>query len=148
MWIKPSTPSATSTKAPNETSFVTLPLICSPTFTRSTISCHGSFLVCLRPREMRSRSRSTSRTFTSTSSPTSTTSLGWSTCCQESSEMWMRPSMPSRSTKAPKSDVQDQAALYDLDDGSLDGALVVVGFLDAVPGPLERGPFGREDQTP
>ena len=52
---------------------------------------------------MRSRSRSTSSTLTSTSSPTSTTSLGWSTCCQLSSEMWIRPSIPSRSTKAPKS---------------------------------------------
>src|SRR5215207_6011546 len=103
MWIRPSTPSATSTKAPKETSLVTRPWICCPTLTRSTISCQGSFLVCLRPSEMRSRSRSTSRTLTSTSSPTSTTSLGWSTCCQESSEMWIRPSIPSRSTKAPKS---------------------------------------------
>jgi hypothetical protein len=30
----------------------------------------------------------------------------------------------------------------------LDGALLVVGVLDAVPGPLERRPLGREDQTP
>ena len=28
---------------------------------------------------------------------------GWLTCDQESSEMWIRPSMPSRSTNAPKS---------------------------------------------
>src|SRR5215210_7997124 len=103
MWIRPSTPSATSTKAPKETSLVTRPGICYPTFTRSTISCHGSLRVCLRPSEILSRSRSTSRTLTSTSSPTSTTSLGWSTWFQESSLMWMSPSMPSRSTNAPKS---------------------------------------------
>ena len=30
-------------------------------------------------------------------------SLGWLTCDQESSEMWIKPSIPSRSTKAPKS---------------------------------------------
>src|SRR5215216_3734838 len=76
MWIRPSTPSATSTKAPKETSLVTRPFIVSPTLTRSTISCHGSFLVCLRPSEILSRSLSTSRTLTSTSSPTCTTSLG------------------------------------------------------------------------
>src|SRR5215212_2143214 len=79
MWIRPSTPSATSTKAPKETSLVTRPWICSPTLTRSTISCQGSFLVCLSPSEILSRSRSTSKTLTSTSSPTCTTSLGWST---------------------------------------------------------------------
>src|SRR5215207_3586053 len=100
MWIRPSTPSA---NAPKETSFVTRPWICSPTLTRSTISCHGSFRVCLRPSEIRSRSRSTSSTFTSTSSPTCTTSLGWSTWFQDNSEMWIRPSIPSRSTNAPKS---------------------------------------------
>ena len=35
--------------------------------------------------------------------PISSTSDGWLTCDQESSEMWIRPSIPSRSTKAPKS---------------------------------------------
>jgi hypothetical protein len=30
-------------------------------------------------------------------------SLGWLTCDHESSEMWIRPSIPSRSTNAPKS---------------------------------------------
>ena len=53
-----------------------------------------------------------------------------------------------RGQEAPQPDVQDQAALHHLDDGSLDGALVVVGLLDAVPGPLEGGPLGREDETP
>src|ERR1700692_1108796 len=52
---------------------------------------------------MRWRSRSMSSTCTCTVSPISRISEGWLTCDQESSEMWIRPSMPSRSTKAPKS---------------------------------------------
>ena len=44
-----------------------------------------------------------SSTLTATVSPISSTSEGWLTWLQESSEMWIRPSMPSRSTKAPKS---------------------------------------------
>ena len=52
---------------------------------------------------MRWRSRSMSSTFTCTVWPIVSTSEGWLTWPQESSEMWIRPSMPSRSTKAPKS---------------------------------------------
>ena len=52
---------------------------------------------------MRCRSRSMSRTLTLTSWLTCRTSDGWLMWVQDSSEMWMRPSMPSRSTKAPKS---------------------------------------------
>ena len=52
---------------------------------------------------MRCRSRSMSSTRTSTFWPMVSTSDGWLTWLQESSEMWMRPSMPSRSTNAPKS---------------------------------------------
>src|SRR4026209_2754330 len=44
-----------------------------------------------------------SSTFTFTVCPMSSTSDGWFTWLQLSSEMWMRPSMPSRSTNAPKS---------------------------------------------
>src|SRR5215212_2200593 len=50
--------------------------------------------------------------------------------------------------KAPQPDVQDQASLHYLDHGPLDGALVVVGLLDAVPGPLESSPLGRQDEAP
>ena len=52
---------------------------------------------------MRWRSRSMSSTLTCTVSPMLRISLGWLTCDHESSEMWIRPSMPSRSTNAPKS---------------------------------------------
>ena len=65
--------------------------------------CHGSAWVCLRPREMRWRSRSMSSTLTLTFSPIWSTSDGWLTWLHESSEMWIRPSMPSRSTNAPNS---------------------------------------------
>src|SRR5215207_9333671 len=92
-----------STKAPKVTTFVTLPSTTSPSLYWSRTCCQGSLWVCLSPSEIRCRSRSMSRTFTSTVWPISSTSLGWLTCDQESSEMWIRPSMPSRSTKAPKS---------------------------------------------
>ena len=52
---------------------------------------------------MRWRSRSMSSTLTCTVSPMERISLGWLTCDHDSSEMWIRPSMPSRSTNAPKS---------------------------------------------
>src|SRR5215211_6998641 len=44
-----------------------------------------------------------SSTLTGTTSPIDRISEGWLTWLQDSSEMWIRPSMPSRSTKAPKS---------------------------------------------
>ena len=52
---------------------------------------------------MRWRSRSMSSTLTLTVWPISRISDGWLTCVHDSSEMWIRPSMPSRSTNAPKS---------------------------------------------
>ncbi len=52
---------------------------------------------------MRWRSRSMSSTLTRTVSPMLRISLGWFTCDHESSEIWIRPSMPLRSTNAPKS---------------------------------------------
>ncbi len=64
--------------------------------------CHGSSWVCLRPREMRWRSRSMSSTLTCRVADREDLRR-WLTCDHESSEMWMRPSMPLRSTNAPKS---------------------------------------------
>src|SRR5688500_15718273 len=62
---------------------------------------------------------------------------------QERVEVPYAPSIyQARRQEAPQPDVQDQAPLYYLDDGAFDGALVVVGILDAVPGPLEGGPLG------
>ena len=152
-------------------------------------------------------------------------SLGWLTCDHESSEMWIRPSMPSRSTNAPKStmfeiwpsmtrpgcrrsriawrcslrsssstarresttllrerlssmtlrldllaqvlvevrhaadvdqrggqeaahpEVDDQAALDDLDDRAVDGLAGLGGGLDAAPGALEAGALLGQDQA-
>ena len=103
MWTRPSTPGRIWTKAPKATILVTLPSTTSPSLYSLRTRCHGSSWVCFRPREMRWRSRSMSSTLTRTVSPIETTSDGWLTWLQESSEMWIRPSMPSRSTKAPKS---------------------------------------------
>src|SRR4051794_28376902 len=52
---------------------------------------------------MRWRSRSMSSTLTGTVWPIERISDGWFTWLQDNSEMWISPSMPSRSTKAPKS---------------------------------------------
>jgi hypothetical protein len=46
-----------------------------------------------------------------TSSPTATTDDGWSTCFQDSSETCTSPSMPPRSTKAPKLTTEDTTPL-------------------------------------
>ena len=187
--------------------------------------CHGSSWVCLRPSEMRWRSRSMSSTLTGTTSPIERISEGWLTWLQESSEMWIRPSMPSRSTNAPKStmfeiapsttcaglqavedlladllalllehraareddvvaraveldhlaldllaeelvevlhaadvdqrgrqeaahaEVDDEAALDDLDDRALDRLARLGGGLDAAPGLLEAGALLGQDQA-
>ena len=42
MWIRPSRPSRTRTKAPKLTSFVTVPSMTSPTLKSATVECHGS----------------------------------------------------------------------------------------------------------
>ena len=60
---------------------------------------------------MRWRSRSMSRTLTLTFWLTCSTSDGWLMCVHDSSEMWIRPSMPSRSTKAPKSTMFEMVPL-------------------------------------
>ena len=174
---------------------------------------------------MRWRSRSMSSTLTCTVSPIERISLGWFTCDHDSSEMWIRPSMPSRSTNAPKStmfeiwpsmirpgcrrsriawrcslrsssstarrdrttllrerlssitlrldglaevlvevrhaadvdqrggqeaahpEVDDQAALDDLDDGAVDGLAGLGGGLDAAPGALEASALLGQDQA-
>ena len=103
MWTSPSTPGMISTKAPNATTLVTLPSSTSPGLYSSSTLRHGSSWVCFRPSEIRWRSRSMSSTLTFTVSPIERTSEGWLTWLQESSEMWISPSIPSRSTKAPKS---------------------------------------------
>src|SRR5471032_479753 len=111
MWTSPSIPSPTCTNAPNGTSFVTRPYTSSPTWCPPANSCQGSCWVALSESEIRSRDRSTSRTCTVTSSPTCTTDDGWSTCFQDSSETWTSPSMPPRSTNAPKLTTDDTTPL-------------------------------------
>ena len=61
---------------------------------------------------MRWRSRSMSSTLTGTVSPIERTSEGWLTWLQESSEMWIRPSMPV--------EVDERAEVDDVGDRALD----------------------------
>ena len=53
-----------------------------------------------------------------------------------------------RGQEPAQTDVYDKTALDHLDNRTLDGTLVGVSLLDAVPRLLESGPLGREDQTP
>ena len=70
MWIRPSRPSRTRTKAPKLTSFVTVPSMTSPTLKSATVECHGSGWRRRIDRLIRPRSWLMSMTSASTSSPT------------------------------------------------------------------------------
>ena len=70
MWIRPSRPSRTRTKAPKLTSFVTVPSMTSPTLKSATVDSHGSGWRRRIERLIRPRSWLMSMTSASTSSPT------------------------------------------------------------------------------
>ena len=74
-----------------------------PTGYLSATFSQGLADFCLRPRAIFSRSLSTCRTMTSIWSSILSMSLGWLIRPQLMSVMCSRPSMPPRSTKAPKS---------------------------------------------
>src|SRR6476660_8957899 len=166
MCTSPSMPSSTRTNAPNGTSLVTRPGTTCPIWWVRANCCHGSSWVDFSDSETRSRSMSTSSTSTVTSWPTSTTSPGWSMCFQDSSDTCTRPSTPPRSTNARKlpiadtahlhqggrqeaaqADVQDQAALDDLDHRAGDHAVFFLDLLDRAPGALVLGPLLGQDQA-
>ena len=48
--------------------------------------------------------------------------------------------------EAAEADVEDEAALDDLDDRALDDALGLLDLLDRAPGPLVLGPLLRQDE--
>src|SRR2546429_194212 len=144
MCTRPSTPGRISTNAPKVTTFVTLPSTTSPSLCCSSTCCQGSDCVCFRPSEMRCRSRSMSSTFTLTVWPISSTSEGWLTCDHDSSEMWIRPSIPSRSTNA---EVEDQSALDHLDHPAVDRLAGFGGALDRLPRQLEARTLLRQDEA-
>src|SRR6185436_10396570 len=50
--------------------------------------------------------------------------------------------------EAAQADVEDQAALDDLDDRAADGAVLLLDLLDRAPGPLVLGPFLGQDEAP
>ena len=103
MWIRPSMPSSTSTKAPNSVRFRTLPVMVVPIGYFSDSSCHGLLSTCLRPSEMRRAPGSTPSTIASTVSPTLRIFDGCLTrLLHDISLTWISPSTPgSSSTNAP-----------------------------------------------
>ncbi len=70
MWMSPSSPSRTRTKAPKLTSLVTVPSMMSPTLKSATVECHGSGWSRRIDRLIRPRSWLMSMTSASTCSPT------------------------------------------------------------------------------
>ena len=102
MWIRPSRPSSTRTKAPKFTSLVTVPVMTSPMLYLATDSCHGSGWRRRMERLIRPRSWLMSMTSASTWSPISYAVSGLLTLFHDSSLLWTRPSIPPRSTKTPK----------------------------------------------
>ena len=106
MWTRPSTPSSSSTKAPKGTILTTLPVTTLPTAYFSAAVFQGSALRSLRDKEILPFSGLTSSTVTVTLSPTFNTSVTFLTLPQLISEMWIRPSTPPKSTKAPNSTIR------------------------------------------
>src|SRR5699024_3960516 len=98
----PSTPGSISTNAPNVTIRLTVPVISSPFFTRSSTLSQGPGSVFLYDNEMRSLSKSTDKISTSMTSSTDNTSDTLSTCVCDNSDMCTNPSTPPISTNAPK----------------------------------------------
>ena len=102
MWIKPSTPiSLIRANTPNSTIRVTAALTLVPIGIFLLISSHGPGVSRLILRAILLFSLSKFKIYTSNSWPTSTTSLGEFNLFQDSSDIWIRPSAPFMSTKAP-----------------------------------------------
>ena len=88
-------------KAPYFLVLVTVPLTTEPAGSEATTCSQGSCCSWRSESEIRLWSASSLMTLTETSSPTWRTSETFETRSQDSSEMWMRPSAPPMSTKAP-----------------------------------------------
>jgi len=102
MWIRPSIPGSTSTKAPKSVTLVTTPVARSCAFQREAAVVQGSSRVCFMLRERRLFSWSIPMTFTLTGSPFLNISFGLMFRFHESSLIWTRPSMGPTFTKTPK----------------------------------------------
>jgi len=77
-------------------------LITAPEAYFCSISFQGSSVVCFKPSDTLFLSLSKSSTITLISSPTATISEGCDIFFQLMSAIWSRPSIPPKSTKAPK----------------------------------------------
>src|SRR5262245_66260719 len=70
IWISPSTPGRTSTKAPKSINLVTSPVTLSPGFKVAAACSHGSADICFKPSEILPVCLSTLNKLRSSTSPT------------------------------------------------------------------------------
>ena len=140
MWIRPSMPSR-STKAPKSTMLEILPSTTWPGSSRPRICSRTS----LRSSSSTARRESTTLLRERLSSITLHSSF-WP---MNSSRFWTRRMSTSEAGRKPRTpEVEDQAALDDLDHGALHRLAGVGGLLDPAPGLLEAGALLGEDQAP
>ena len=140
MWIRPSIPSR-STNAPKSTMLEICPSTTWPGCRRSRIcsrcSLRSSSRTARRERTTLLRLRLSSITLHSSVSPS------------ELVEVLDPADVDQRCRQeAAHAEVEDQAALDDLDHAALDRLAGLGGGLDSAPGLLEAGALLREDQTP
>ena len=107
MCISPSIPGAILAKAPKFANLVTVPFTNWPVWKMSFTSSQGWGWSRLKLNAIFKDSRSTFKINTSNSCPTDTMSSGDLTASQDSSDIWIKPSAPPMSTKAPKLEIPD-----------------------------------------
>ena len=139
MWIRPSIPSR-STNAPKSTMLEIVPSTTSPGLSRSRIawriSLRSSSRTARRERTTLFRERLSSITLQRSSLP------------RNSSRSWTRRmSTSDAGQEAADAEVEDQAALDDLDHLAVDGLAALGGGLDRLPGELEAGALLREEEA-
>ena len=138
MWISPSIPSR-STKAPKSTMLEIWPSTTSPGLSRSRICCRCS----LRSSSSTARRESTTLLRERLSSITLRAQL----LAEELVEILDAPDVDQRrGQEAAHAEVEDQAALDDLDHPAVDRLSGLGRLLDRLPGHLEAGPLLGEDQ--
>ena len=140
MWIRPSIPSR-STNAPKSTMFEIVPSTTSPGLSRSRIAWRIS---------LRSSSRTARRERTTLlRERLSSITLQRSSLREELVEVLDAADVDERRRQeAADAEVEDEAALDDLDHLAVDGLAALGGSLDRLPGELEAGALLREEQTP
>ena len=139
MWIRPSMPSR-STKAPKSTMLEITPGTTSPGLSRSRIA----WRISLRSSSSTARRESTTLLRERLSSIT----LQRSSCAEELVEVLHAADVDERRRQeAAHAEVEDQAALDDLDHAAVDRLARLGGALDRLPRELEARALLRQDQA-